>query len=202
MNTNIEQAISHLQNGKGIIVTDSEDRENEGDIFYSAQYLTEQQMALLIRECSGIVCLCLTEEKAQALNLPYMVEKNTSHYQTAFTITIEAAQGVTTGVSAKDRVQTIKTAIASDCKPEDLNRPGHVFPLIAKNGGVMERPGHTEACVDLMKMAELEPYGVLCEITNPDGTMAKSDQITAFAEKHNMPIVTIENLKQGIRSYN
>lgn len=131
-------------------------------------------MAMLIRECSGIVCLCLPEERVRSLELPMMVANNTNRNRTAFTISIEAAEGVTTGVSASDRVTTIRAAIAPDAKPSDLHHPGHVFPLAAKPGGVLERCGHTEASVDIMRLAGLQPYGVLCELTNPDGTMPAS----------------------------
>ena len=147
-----------------------------------------------IRECSGIVCLCLPEDKIRRLALPQMVANNTCKNRTAFTISIEAAEGVTTGVSAADRVKTIRTAIADDAVPEDLNHPGHVFPLCARPGGVRERAGHTEASVDLMRLAGLPPYGVLCELTNPDGTMARLPEIMAFSERHDMPVLQVRDL--------
>jgi 3,4-dihydroxy 2-butanone 4-phosphate synthase len=190
----VERALDALSRGGGVIVTDDEDRENEGDLIFPAQSLTQSQMAMLIRECSGIVCLCLTEDKVKALSLPMMVENNSSRFQTAFTVSIEAAEGVTTGVSAGDRLATIKTAVADSAKPEDLRRPGHVFPLKARPGGVLERPGHTEATVDLMALAGLRPYGVLCELTNPDGTMARLPDIMRFSEEHGMPVLTVEDL--------
>ncbi len=192
----VERALDALRKGRGIIVTDDEDRENEGDIIYAAESITKEQMALLIRECSGIVCLCLTEEKISQLQLPMMVQNNKSQYGTAFTVSIEAAQGVTTGVSAADRVTTIKTAIADDAKPTDLNSPGHVFPLKARNGGVLERRGHTEATVDLMRLAGLKPCGVLCEVTLPNGEMARMPDLVKFAAAHYMPLVTIEDIVQ------
>ena len=192
----VNTAIEYLKEGKGIIVTDDEDRENEGDMFFSANYLTKEQMALLIREGSGIVCLCLKEEKADELELPLMVENNTSTYGTGFTITIEAANGVTTGVSAHDRVTTVKAATKEGAKPSDLHHPGHVFPLRAKNGGVLERDGHTEANIELMKLAGLSPAGVLCEITKEDGTMARMPDIIKFSKERDMPVVTIEDIKQ------
>lgn len=188
----VERALEALRQGKGVLVTDDEDRENEGDLIFPAETLTEKQMAMLIRECSGIVCLCLTDEKVRQLELPMMVENNSSQYQTAFTVTIEAAEGVTTGVSAADRVRTVKAASAPDAKPSDLNHPGHVFPLRARPGGVLERGGHTEATVDLMRLAGLNPCGVLCELTNPDGTMARMPEVRAFGEKHGFPVLTIE----------
>lgn len=188
------RALTSLQSGNGVIVVDDYDRENEGDLIYPAQTLTEEQMALLIRRCSGIVCLCITAEKAAALDLPPMVTNNTSRYGTAFTVTIEAAEGVTTGVSARDRVRTIKAAIAEDAKPSDLHRPGHVFPLVARPGGVLERGGHTEATVDLMRLAGLSPAGVLCELTNDDGTMSRRPQIEKFAKQHNLPILGVDDV--------
>ncbi len=192
--TRVDNALIALQNGQGVMLLDDEDRENEGDLIYSAQHLTAAQMALMIRECSGIVCLCLTDEQANRLELAPMVENNNSANQTAFTVSIEAKVGVTTGVSAQDRVTTIKTATAADAKASDLARPGHVFPLRARAGGVLSRRGHTEGTVDLMKLAGLQPAGVLCELTNPDGTMAKTPEIIAFANTHKMPVLTIEDI--------
>ena len=192
----VEKAMEALRSGRGLLVTDDEQRENEGDLIFAAESLTEAQMAMLIRECSGIVCLCLTPEKVKALGLPMMVEVNTSRFQTAYTVSIEAAEGVTTGVSAADRVATVKAAIADKARPEDLRRPGHVFPLRAHAGGVLERPGHTEATVDLMKLAGLRPCGVLCELTNPDGTMARLPEIIAFAERQSVPVATVQDLVQ------
>lgn len=193
MNQSLQNAIKALQNGQGVIVTDDYDRENEGDVIYSAQNLTESQVALLIRECSGIVCLCLDEQKVEALNLPMMSEHNRSKFQTAFTISIEAKDGITTGVSAHDRLKTIKDAISKDGM-EKIVSPGHVFPLRAKMGGVLQRRGHTEASVDLMKLANLEPYAVLCELTNKDGTMSKGNEITSFAKQNEMPIISINEI--------
>lgn len=187
-------AINAFKQGQGVLVLDDEDRENEGDLIFPAETITAEQMAQLIRYGSGIVCLCLTNERCQQLDLPPMVENNTSVNQTAFTVTIEAAEGVSTGVSAADRVTTIRAAIAPEAKPSDLSRPGHVFPLRAKDGGVLVRRGHTEASVDLARLAGLSPAGVICEITNDDGTMARAKEIVAFAEKFNYPVVTIEDL--------
>ncbi|QYJ90079.1 MULTISPECIES: 3,4-dihydroxy-2-butanone-4-phosphate synthase [Shewanella] len=192
--TRVEAALTALRAGQGVLVVDDEDRENEGDLIYSAEHLTQAQMALLIRECSGIVCLCLTDERVKQLELPPMVEDNSSQYGTAFTVSIEAKVGVTTGVSAADRVTTIKAAIADDAKPSDLARPGHVYPLRAQPGGVLTRRGHTEGTIDLMKLAGLKPAGVLCEVTNVDGTMARLPEIIAFGEQHQMPVLTIEDI--------
>jgi len=190
----VEWALESLRNSHGILVTDDENRENEGDLIFAAESLTIPQIAMLIRECSGIVCLCLTEEKVRSLELPLMVSDNTSRFGTAFTVSIEAESGVTTGVSAADRVATVRAAIADDARPGDLRRPGHVFTLQARPGGVLERPGHTEATIDLMRLAGLKPCGVLCELTNVDGSMARLPQITNFARGHSMPVVTVEDL--------
>ncbi|MDP2514967.1 3,4-dihydroxy-2-butanone-4-phosphate synthase [Photobacterium damselae subsp. piscicida] len=190
----VEIALNAIRQGKGVLVVDDEDCENEGDIIFAAETLTSQQMAIMIRECSGIVCLCLTEERTKQLELPMMVENNTSANQTGFTVTIEAAEGVTTGVSAADRVTTVKAAIADNAQPSNLNRPGHVFPLKANSNGVLGRRGHTEATIDLMRLAGLKPYGVLCELTNPDGTMARLPEVISFGEKFDMPVLTIEDL--------
>ena len=191
-----EAAIAAIKAGQGVLIVDDEDRENEGDLIYAAETITPQQMALLIRECSGIVCLCLTDEKADELELEPMVKNNTNKNGTAFTVTIEAARGVTTGVSAADRVTTIRTAVAADAKPSDLNRPGHIFPLRARKGGVLERRGHTEVTCDLCRMAGLTPAGVLCELTNEDGTMARLPEVAAFARKHGMPLASVEDIAQ------
>lgn len=192
----VNKAIAQLQAGKGILLIDDEDRENEGDIIFAAQNMSVADMALTIRHCSGIVCLCITPEKAEKLNLHPMVSNNTSKNQTAFTISIEAKEGVTTGVSAKDRIQTIRVATATNATPSDLARPGHVFPLIAKNNGVFERRGHTEGSVDLVKLAGLGSSAVLCELMNDDGTMSRTPEIAEFAIKHGMTVVTIEDIYQ------
>lgn len=162
-------AINAFKNGTGVLVLDDEDRENEGDLIFPAETITPEQMAKLIRYGSGIVCLCITDERCQQLDLPPMVEHNNSVNKTAFTVTIEAAKGVSTGVSAADRVTTIQTAIADNAVLTDLHRPGHVFPLRAANGGVLTRRGHTEASVDLARLAGFKEAGVICEITNDDG---------------------------------
>ncbi|MBE3666520.1 3,4-dihydroxy-2-butanone-4-phosphate synthase [Vibrio navarrensis] len=199
--TRVEKALLALQQGRGVLLLDDEDRENEGDIIYSVDHLTTEQVALMIRECSGIVCLCLTDEQANKLELPPMVVNNNSANQTAFTVSIEAKHGVTTGVSAQDRVTTIKTAANPQAKAEDLARPGHVFPLRARPGGVLARRGHTEGTVDLMQMAGLSPAGVLCELTNPDGSMAKTPEIIAFGKLHHMPVLTIEDMVSYRKQY-
>ncbi|MCL1039561.1 3,4-dihydroxy-2-butanone-4-phosphate synthase [Shewanella submarina] len=193
-NQRVEHALDALKQGKGVLLVDDENRENEGDLIFSAELLTVPQMAQLIRECSGIVCLCMTDGRLKQLDLPPMVNSNTSQYGTAFTVTIEASHGVTTGVSAADRVTTIRAAIADDAKPADLARPGHVFPLRADPRGVLGRRGHTEGTVDLMRLAGLKPAGVLCELTNEDGTMARLAEIIQFGQTHGYPVLSIEDL--------
>lgn len=192
----VEKALTALRNGEGVMLVDDEDRENEGDLIYSAEHLTTEQMALMIRECSGIVCLCMPGERMDHLELEPMVSNNNSQNQTAFTVSIEAREGVTTGVSAADRVTTIKTAIHRKSKPEDLCRPGHVFPLRASDGGVLSRRGHTEGTVDLMRLSGLKPAGILCELTNDDGTMARLPEVIDFAKHHDMVVLTIEDIVQ------
>lgn len=190
---NVKQAIASLQNQNGVIVLDRHDRENEADIIFHAGSLTTEQTALLIRECSGIVCLCLPPEKVDELQLPMMVTHNQSKFHTGFTVSIEAKDDVTTGVSAKDRLTTIQAAIHPEGKAKIVS-PGHVFPLRARNNGVLEREGHTEASVDLMRLSNLSPYAVLCELTNPDGTMAVGDAIHDFAKQYGFPIVSIDEI--------
>ena len=190
----VERALEALRAGKGVMVLDDENRENEGDMVFVAETMTTEQMAMSIRHGSGIVCVCITEERRQQLDLPMMVENNPSHFHTAFTVTIEAAQGVTTGVSAADRLTTVRAAAADNAKPSDLNRPGHVFPLRAQPGGVLTRGGHTEASIDLATLAGFKPVAVLCELTNDDGTMARAPEVVTFAKQHDMPVLTIEDL--------
>ncbi|OCG03053.1 3,4-dihydroxy-2-butanone-4-phosphate synthase [Gilliamella sp. wkB112] len=190
----VQKAIASIKAGQGVLVLDDEDRENEGDIIWAAQTITNAQMAMTIRYGSGIVCLCLPLSRCQQLQLPMMVANNTSKNNTAFTISIEAAEGVTTGVSAADRVTTIKAAVADNAKASDLNHPGHVFPLVAREGGVLTRRGHTEASIDLVTLAGLKPAAVLCELTNDDGTMARAPEVVKFAKQHKLPVVTIEDI--------
>ncbi len=190
----VANAVEAIRRGGGVVVVDDEDRENEGDVIYAAETITAEQMALLIREGSGIVCLILTDERLRKLDLPPMVGANTARFGTAFTVSIEAKEGVSTGVSAADRVTTIRTAIADDCKPEDLARPGHVFPIRAHAGGLTARRGHTEATIELTTLAGRKPAGVLCEVMNPDGTMARLPELVAFAERQGMPMVSIADL--------
>ena len=193
-------AIEAMRAGRPVILIDDEDRENEADLIVAAETLTVPTMALLIRECSGIVCLCLTKDVVDRLELPPMVARNESRFSTAFTVSIEARHGVTTGVSALDRVTTINAAIADGAQPDDLVRPGHVFPLCAHPDGVLGRRGHTEGAVDLARLAGFKPAAVLCELMNPDGTMARGEQVERFALVHGLPMLTIAEIVDWRRS--
>ncbi len=193
-NERVQNACHALSQGKAVILMDDPDRENEGDLIVAAELMDEATMAQLIVDCSGIVCLALSEQKLQQLDLPPMVMDNSSKNKTAFTVSIEAKEGVTTGVSAADRLQTVKTAIAADAKPEDLARPGHVFPLKAETGGVLTRRGHTEGGVDLCVLAGLSPAAVLCELMHSNGTMMKGQDLVDYALKHELILLTIEDI--------
>lgn len=192
--SSIPAALAELRAGRPILVQDDADRENEADLICAAESADDAIMARMIRDGSGIVCLCLTPDKAQALGLSPMVRSNGSRYGTAFTQSIEAATGVSTGVSAQDRVATIHAALNSSAGDVRIVSPGHVFPLIARAGGVRERPGHTEASVELARLAGLAPAGVLCELMNPDGTMARGQQVSDYARDHNLALITIADL--------
>ena len=192
----IEEAIEDFKNGKPVIVADDEDRENEGDVIIPAQFATPDIINFLISQCKGVVCLAITREKAESLGLSEMVSHSTDPKGTAFTQSIDAVKkyGVTTGVSAFDRAKTIEVAVAPDAVASDLSRPGHIFPLIARKGGVLERVGHTEASVDLARLSGLTPAAVICEIVNEDGTMARRDNLVEFSKKHNLKFVTVAQL--------
>ena len=187
-------ALDAIRHGRAVVLLDDDDRENEGDLVVAAERITVPMMATLIRECSGIVCLCLPDVQLQRLALPPMVSRNDSRHATAFTVSIEAREGVTTGVSAADRVATIRAAIAPDASPGDLVSPGHVFPLRAAPGGVLQRRGHTEGAVELAQLAGLQPAAVLCELMNEDGSMMRGDSLQAFSRQHGYPMLTIEEL--------
>ena len=190
----IPAVLDAIRAGRPVLVLDDAGRENEADLVCAAERLTPDVMAMMIREGSGIVCLCLLPDKADALRLRPMVEVNRSRYATAFTQSIEASHGVSTGVSAADRVQTIQCALRSTLEHSEIVSPGHVFPLVARPGGVLERQGHTEAAIDLPRMAGLQPAGVLCELMNPDGTMARGGQVTAFARQHGLLCTSVQAL--------
>lgn len=193
-NERVDNALKELQSGKGVILLDDEDRENEGDLIFSAENMNIQDMVQMIRHCSGVVCLCLTNEKADELDLPYMVDANSSLFQTPFTVSIDARKGATTGLSASDRIAAIKAACAEDAQPGDLVRPGHIFPLRAHDNGVLGRNGHTEGSIDLMKLAGLKPISVLCELMEDDGTMSRLPQMIAFALDHNLTLLSIADI--------
>ncbi len=192
----IEEAIEDFKQGKPVIVADDEDRENEGDVIVPAQFATPEVINFLISQCKGVVCLALTREKADKLGLSEMVSHSTDPKGTAFTQSIDAVKkfGVTTGVSAYDRAKTIEVAVAHDAVASDLSRPGHIFPLIARKGGVLERVGHTEASVDLARLSGLTPAAVICEIVNEDGTMARRDNLVEFSKKYNLKFITVAQL--------
>jgi 3,4-dihydroxy 2-butanone 4-phosphate synthase / GTP cyclohydrolase II len=190
----IEEGIQDIRDGKMLIIVDDEDRENEGDVMIASEKVTPQAINFMARYACGLICLSLTEERARILSLPLMVQDNTSPYNTAFTVSIEARTGVTTGISAHDRAHTVLTAIDDDIGPNDLSRPGHIFPLIARDGGVLVRVGHTEASSDIARLAGLKPSGVICEVMKEDGTMARLPDLEIFAEQHGLKIVTIADL--------
>ncbi len=194
MISTIEEALEDIRQGKMVILVDDEDRENEGDLTMAAEKVTPEAINFMAKYGRGLICLTLTEEKLNALRLPMMVSENTSRFQTAFTVSIDARKGVTTGISAADRATTILTAIRDDAKPEDLVTPGHVFPLRAREGGVLVRTGQTEGSVDLARLAGLKPAGVICEIMNEDGTMSRMPDLQIFAQKHGLKIITIADL--------
>lgn len=192
----IEDAIEEFKNGRPIIVADDEDRENEGDLIFPSQFVTPEYINFMAKECRGLICISITQKRATELDLTPMVENNRDIKKTAFTKSVDADTkfGVTTGISAYDRAKTIEVIINNDTKPEDLRAPGHVFPLIAKNGGVLKRVGHTEAGVDLCKLAGLYESAVICEIMQDDGKMARRDDLYEFAKKYNFKFVTVEQL--------
>ena len=190
--TPLPQVLEQVAAGRPVLVLDDAARENEADIICAAERITRETMAQMIRDGSGIVCLCITPAKASELKLRPMVEVNRSRFATAFTQSIEAAHGVTTGVSAADRVQTIQCALRSTLESSEIVSPGHVFPLVAKKGGTLERDGHTEAAVDLARLAGLQPAGVLCELMNCDGTMAKGGEVRDYAARHQLACTTVQ----------
>ncbi len=189
-----EQAIDEIKKGRMVILVDDEDRENEGDLTMAAQAVTPESINFMAKYGRGLICLSMTGEMVDRLNLPMMVEDNTSQFETGFTVSIEAKEGVTTGISAADRATTILTAVADEAKPEDLVMPGHVFPLRARKGGVMVRVGQTEGSVDLARLAGMKPAGVICEVMDEDGTMARMPALEEFAKEHNIGICTIADL--------
>ncbi len=190
----IEEALEDIRAGKLVVVCDDESRENEGDLTMGGQFATPEAINFMAKEARGLICLTLTGERCDELKLNLMAAKNEAPLQTAFTVSVEAREGVTTGISAADRAQTIQVAIDPNSKPEDLVQPGHVFPLRAKDGGVLERAGQTEAAVDLARLAGLNPSGVICEIMNDDGTMARVPDLVPYCERHGLKMITVADL--------
>ncbi|MFH1912169.1 MAG: 3,4-dihydroxy-2-butanone-4-phosphate synthase, partial [Pseudomonadota bacterium] len=192
--SSIKEALVDIRSGRMVILVDDEDRENEGDLCMAAQFVKPEAINFMARYGRGLICLTMTEEHADKLRLLPMVRDNRSPFGTAFTVSIEAKQGVTTGISAADRATTILAAVADDAKPEDLVSPGHIFPIRAKKGGVLVRTGQTEGSVDLARLAGLKPNGVICEIMKDDGTMARMPDLEIFVKEHDLKIVTIADL--------
>ena len=190
----IPEALGDILQGKMVILVDDEDRENEGDLCMAAEKVTPGAINFMATHGRGLICLSLTPDVLDKLRLPLMVKKNRSRFETGFTVSIEAGSGITTGISAADRAHTILTAIADDAKPEDLVSPGHIFPLRAKKGGVLTRTGQTEGSVDLARLAGMKPAGVICEIMNDDGTMARMPDLEIFARRHGLKIITVADL--------
>ena len=196
-----EDIIEEARKGRMFILVDDEDRENEGDLVVPAQFATPDAINFMAKHARGLICLALTRERVEQLGLKLMAQNNGTRHQTAFTVSIEAREGVTTGISAADRARTVSVAIDPSCGPQDIVTPGHVFPLVAKDGGTLERTGHTEAAVDLARLAGLTPAGVICEIMNDDGTMARRNDLISFAQRHNLKIGTIADLIAYRRRY-
>src|SRR5688572_11575703 len=192
--TFIEDAIADIRDGRMVIIVDDEDRENEGDLVCAAEKATPEIINFMARHARGLICLPLTEERCDELHLTTQVADNTSYLGTAFTVSIDARKGITTGISAADRATTIQVAVDPETRPQDLARPGHIFPLRAKKGGVLVRPGQTEASVDMARIAGLYPAGVICEIMNEDGTMARLPQLDKFARRHDLKVITVADL--------
>ena len=190
----IEQAIEAYRNGQFVIVVDDQDRENEGDFIMAAEKITPEAVNFMAREGRGLICVALTRDRADELNLEPMEHENTAIHQTSFTVSVDYTRGTTTGISAPDRAKTIQALTNAEVTPTDFARPGHIFPLIAKDGGVLQRAGHTEAAVDLARLAGLKPAGVLCEIMAEDGTMARFPELRKVAEKHDIPMISIADL--------
>src|SRR5213082_904188 len=190
----IEEAIEDIRAGKMVVVCDAEDRENEGDLTLAAQFATPEAINFMAKEARGLICLALTPDRCDELGLDLMAAKNESRFETAFTVAIEAREGVTTGISAHDRAHTIQVAIDPASGPRDVVQPGHVFPLKAKSGGVLERTGQTEAAVDLARLAGLNPSGVICEVMNDDGTMARVRDLVPYCERHGLKMITVADL--------
>jgi 3,4-dihydroxy 2-butanone 4-phosphate synthase/GTP cyclohydrolase II len=190
----VPEAVEYIRQGKMIIIVDDEDRENEGDLMIASEKVTPEAINFMALHARGLICVSLSQERSDQLQLPLMVRENTSHFETPFTVSVDARKNTTTGISAFDRAETVKCLIDPAARPEDLVKPGHIFPLRARNGGVLVRAGQTEASLDLSRIAGLSPSGVICEIMNEDGTMARMPQLKKFSEKFDIPIITIEEI--------
>ncbi|MGP4749474.1 3,4-dihydroxy-2-butanone-4-phosphate synthase [Agrobacterium pusense] len=190
----IEDAINAISRGEMVIVVDDEDRENEGDIIAASDSITPQQIAFMMNHARGLICVAMPGERLDALDIPLMVSRNTESLKTAFTVSVDYIPGTTTGISATDRAKTVRALVSEGSRPEDFARPGHIFPLRANPQGVLGRTGHTEAAVDLCRLAGKFPSGTICEIANDDGTMARLPQLEVFAERHGLLVVTIKDL--------
>lgn len=190
----VEDAIKAYKEGQFVIVVDDENRENEGDLIIAAEKVTPQKIAFMVRHTCGIICMSMTGERLDALQLPQMVHTNTDKRQTAFTVSVDYRHGTTTGISADDRAKTIQALIDPKTQPEDLGRPGHIFPLRYRDGGVLKRAGHTEAAVDLARMAGLYPSGVICELVNDDGSVSRLPQLKKFAAEHKIPLISVADI--------
>ena len=200
MSGSLARALEQLQSGGMVVVCDDPDREDEGDLCMAAELVTPQAVAFMACHARGLICVSLPEERCDELELPLMVPANEGTDATGFTVSIEAATGVTTGISAADRARTIRVAIDPATRPADLVRPGHVFPLRARRRGVLERRGQTEAAIDLTRLAGLRPGGVLCELMNPDGTMTRGVQLQAFCRRHDLPVITVEEIASHLNA--
>ncbi|AYM05791.1 MULTISPECIES: 3,4-dihydroxy-2-butanone-4-phosphate synthase [Agrobacterium] len=190
----IEDAIEAISRGEMVIVVDDEDRENEGDVIAASDSITPQQIAFMMNHARGLICVAMPGERLDALDIPLMVSRNTESLKTAFTVSVDYIPGTTTGISAADRAKTVRALVSEDSRPEDFARPGHIFPLRANPQGVLGRTGHTEAAVDLCRLAGKFPCGTICEVANDDGTMARLPQLEVFAERHGLLVVTIKDL--------
>ncbi|MBO0131161.1 3,4-dihydroxy-2-butanone-4-phosphate synthase [Agrobacterium burrii] len=190
----IEDAIDAISRGEMVIVVDDEDRENEGDIIAASDSITPQQIAFMMNHARGLICVALPGERLDALDIPLMVSRNTESLKTAFTVSVDYIPGTTTGISAADRAKTVRALVSEGSRPDDFARPGHIFPLRANPDGVLGRTGHTEAAVDLCRLAGKFPSGTICEVANDDGTMARLPQLEVFAERHGLLVVTIKDL--------
>lgn len=190
----IEDAIEAISRGEMVIVVDDEDRENEGDIIAASDSITPQQIAFMMNHARGLICVAMPGERLDALDIPLMVSRNTESLKTAFTVSVDYIPGTTTGISAADRAKTVRALVSEGSRPEDFARPGHIFPLRANPAGVLGRTGHTEAAVDLCRLAGKYPCGTICEVANDDGTMARLPQLEIFAERHGLLVVTIKDL--------